>query len=111
MGQPNGNQVFLRKAGVSTIVRSVTGVPVDSAYHHIVATKNGPNTAQIYIDGVASTINVSGVQVVQDTAFPLTFGGGRQHAGAVRRVRRLRPRAEPGRGAGRHAGGPAPVAL
>jgi hypothetical protein len=74
MGSPNGNQVFLRKAGVTTIVRSATGVPSDGAYHHVVATKNGPNTAQIYIDGVAGTVNVSGVQVVQDTAFPLTFG-------------------------------------
>ena len=74
MGSPNGNQVFLRKAGVTMIARSATGVPVDSNYHHIVATKNGANTAKIYIDGVESTVQVSGVQIVQDTSFLLTFG-------------------------------------
>jgi hypothetical protein len=76
MNAGSGNQVWLRKAGVTTIARSTTGVPADGAYHHIVATKDGPGSAMIYIDGLdAGTVQVSGGQVVQNTAFPLTFGG------------------------------------
>jgi subtilisin-like proprotein convertase family protein len=77
MNAGSGNQVWLRKAGVTTIARSTVGVPADGAYHHIVATKDGPGSAQIYIDGLeAGTVQVGGgVQAIQDTAFPLTFGG------------------------------------
>ena len=59
MNAANGNQVWLRKAGVSTVARSATGVPADGAYHHVVATKDGPNSAVIYIDGFQSTVAVS----------------------------------------------------
>jgi hypothetical protein len=61
---------------VTTIAHSTAGVPADGAYHHIVATKDGPGTTTIYIDGLdAGTVQVSGGQVVQNTALPLTFGG------------------------------------
>ena len=65
---------MLRKANVRTIARSAGGVPADGNFHHIVATKNGPNSAKIYIDGVEDTVGVSQVQVIQNTTFPLTFG-------------------------------------
>ena len=68
-----GSQVFLRKTDVSTIARSAVGVPADERYHHIVATKNGTDV-HIYIDGVESTVPVSPVQVVQNTALNLLFG-------------------------------------
>ena len=100
MGSPNGNQVFLRKAGVTTIVRSATGVPVDGNYHHIVATKNGANTAKIYIDGVEKHRPGVGRADRPGHLVPADVRLGRQHAGRLRRVRRLRPRADPGRGAG-----------
>ena len=75
MGAGSGNQVWLRKSGVSTIVRSAVGVPADGSWHHVVATKNGPGTAKIYVDGVASTVGVSVNQVVQNTALPLVLAG------------------------------------
>src|SRR3712207_7888167 len=40
MDRFNGNQVWLRKAGTATIVRSAGGVPADGAFHHVVVTKN-----------------------------------------------------------------------
>ncbi|MGI8875703.1 MAG: LamG-like jellyroll fold domain-containing protein [Egibacteraceae bacterium] len=58
MNAANGNQVWLRKAGVSTVAHSEVGVPADEEYHHVVATKDGPNSARIYIDGVESTETV-----------------------------------------------------
>jgi len=72
------NRVFLRKANVSTIAQSSVGVPADGKYHHVVATKNGagPGTAKIYVDGVDVTVPVSPAQIVQNTAFPLSFGSG-----------------------------------
>jgi Tol biopolymer transport system component len=75
MSAANGNQVWLRKANVSTIARSSAGVPADGRFHYVVATKNGPNSAHIYIDGVESTVAVSPAQVIANTAFPLTFTG------------------------------------
>jgi hypothetical protein len=66
-------QVFLRKAGVTTIARSSLSVPA-AGYHHIVATMDGPGSARIYIDGTQSTVSVAAVQAIQDTAFGLTFG-------------------------------------
>jgi subtilisin-like proprotein convertase family protein len=77
MNAGSGNQVWLRKAGVTTIAHSTVGVPADGAFHHIVATKNGPGSALIYIDGVeAGTVQVGGgVQAIQNTTFPLTFAG------------------------------------
>ena len=75
MGAGSASQVYLRKAGVSTIAQSTRGVPADGRYHHIAVTADGPNSARIYIDGDGSnTIQVSKVHVIQDTAFPLTFG-------------------------------------
>jgi hypothetical protein len=47
------------------------------AHHHIVATVSGPgSTAKIYVDGadVTQTLPAGNVQVIEDTAFPLTFG-------------------------------------
>jgi hypothetical protein len=73
MSAASGDQVWLRKAGVTTIARSSVGVPA-GGYHHIMVTKNGANSARIYIDGVDVTVPVSGVQIVQNTTFPLTFG-------------------------------------
>jgi hypothetical protein len=73
MSAASGDQVWLRKAGVTTIARSSVGVPA-GGYHHIMVTKNGVNSARIYIDGVDVTVPVSGVQIVQNTTFPLTFG-------------------------------------
>ena len=74
MNAGSGNQVFLRKANVTTIARSAGGVPADGNYHHIVATMNGPGTARIYIDGVDDTVQLSAVHSIADTAFPLIFG-------------------------------------
>jgi len=73
MSAATGNQVFLRKPNVSTIVRSSTGIAADG-YHHVVATKNGPNTARIYIDGVNSTVPVSPAQIVTNSTSQLFFG-------------------------------------
>ena len=77
MAASTGNQVYLRKANVTTIARSTVGVPADGAYHQVVATVDGANSARIYIDGVeAGTVQVGTVQLIQDTAFPLQFGDG-----------------------------------
>ena len=70
----SGNQVFLRKAGVSTIARSQDGVPADGRYHHVVATMDGAGSAHIYIDAVESTVQLGPTLTVANTAFPLTFG-------------------------------------
>lgn len=76
MNQGAGSQVLLRKVDVSTIARSSVGIPADMNYHHIVATKDGLNSAKIYVDGVDVTVSVSSVQAIQNTAFPLFFGSG-----------------------------------
>ena len=70
------SQVFLRKTNVTTLARSEGGVPADGAFHHIVATVDGPNSARIYIDGVEDTVQVATVQSLQNTALPLLFGTG-----------------------------------
>jgi hypothetical protein len=76
MSAANGNQVWLRKAGVSTIAKSTIGVPADGLYHQVVAIKNGtgPGTTTILVDGTGGTTDVAPVQQIKDTAFPLTFG-------------------------------------
>jgi hypothetical protein len=74
MGASSGSQVFLRKAGVTTIAHSLNGVPADGAYHQVVATMNGAGTAKVYIDGAPDGLSVSALQVLQGTAFPLTLG-------------------------------------
>jgi hypothetical protein len=72
----SGSKVFLRKANVTTVATSTTGVPVDGNYHHIVATKSGSSVV-FYIDGaVAGTTGVSLVQVIANTNQPLQFGEG-----------------------------------
>ena len=76
MGAANGNQVFLRKPGVSTISRTVGGVGT-GAYHHIAVTKNGsgPGSVKFYIDGApAPSVDVSAAQVIVDNNTLLTFG-------------------------------------
>ena len=78
MNAANGNQVWLRKANVTTIARSAIGVPADGRFHHIVATKNGTGAGSlhIYIDGVDSTVVVTAVQAIANTTFPLDISGG-----------------------------------
>ncbi len=76
MGAANGNQVFLRKPGVSTIARTTGGVGA-GAYHHIAVTKNGsgPGSVKFYIDGaLAPSVDVSAAQVIVDNNTLLTFG-------------------------------------
>ncbi|HEY1537793.1 MAG TPA: LamG domain-containing protein [Solirubrobacteraceae bacterium] len=77
MNAANGDQVWLRKANVTTIARSAVGVPADGRFHHIVVTRNGAGAGNttIYIDGVASTVLLAPTQVIANTAFPMTFGG------------------------------------
>ena len=77
MSAANGNQVWLRKANVTTIAHSTAGVPADGRFHHVVVTKNGtgPTSTVIYIDGVAGTVIAAPAQVIANTAFPLTFSG------------------------------------
>ena len=72
MSRFNGSQVYLRKAGVTTMYRTVGGVPEDDQFHHVVATKDGSDVA-IYIDGVAQELQVVSPRTIEDTAFPLTF--------------------------------------
>lgn len=77
MVSPTCNKVFFRKANVTTIVQSTVPIPADGMYHHIVATLSAPgSTARIYADGADVTQNLpaGNVQVIKDTAFPLTFG-------------------------------------
>ena len=74
MSERAGNQVFLRKANVTTVARSAGGIPADGEFHHVVATMNGPGSAKIYIDGVQDTVSVSALQAIQDTALPLRSG-------------------------------------
>jgi len=75
MSASSGDQVYLRKANVSTIARSSVGVPADNGYHHIVATKNA-SAVKIYVDGTESTVPVSTAQVVQNTTYSLLLGPG-----------------------------------
>ncbi len=74
MNAGSGNQVWLRKANVTTVARSNLPVLADGGYHYVVATVNGANSAKIYVDGVQSTVAVAAAQVIQDTNFPLTLG-------------------------------------
>jgi CSLREA domain-containing protein len=75
MNAANGNQVWLRKASVTTIARSTSGVPADGRFHHVVVTKNGAAVA-IYIDGSsAGAVVLAPAQVIANTASPLTFAG------------------------------------
>jgi hypothetical protein len=78
MNAGSGNEVWLRKAGVTTIAQSTTGVPADGHYHYVAATMNGNgSTAHIYVDGadVTQLLPAGGVQSIANTTFPLTFGG------------------------------------
>jgi hypothetical protein len=76
MSAANGNQVWLRKANVTTIAHSTTGVPADAKFHQIVVTKSGPNSTKIYIDGVdAGAVAVAPTQAIANTALPLTITG------------------------------------
>ena len=76
MNAGSGNQVWLRKPNVTTLARSNVAIPADGAYHHVVATINGPgSTARIYIDGVDQTdLTLTAPQSLVDTTFPLVFG-------------------------------------
>jgi hypothetical protein len=78
MSAASGNKVWLRKAGVTTIAQSTTGVPADGQYHYVAATMNGNGTtAHIYVDGtdVTQLLPAGGAQSIANTTFPLTFGG------------------------------------
>lgn len=77
MSAADGSQVWLRKPNVTTIAKSIGGVPLGPIYHHIVVTKNGsgPGAVTIYIDGQpAGTTDVAPGQVIQDDAGALAFG-------------------------------------
>ena len=75
MNAGSGNQVWLRKANVTTLARSNGGVPADNAYHHVAATMNGAGSSvKIYIDGVQDTVILSAPQTIPDTTFPIVFG-------------------------------------
>jgi hypothetical protein len=68
----SGGRVLLRKAGVSTVAQSTTGVPADGAFHHVVATKAG-NVVHIYIDGADVTQAVAPSLVLANNTQPLYF--------------------------------------
>ena len=68
------NQVWLRRAGVTTIAHSTVPVLADDRYHYVVATMAGAGTAKIYVDGALHSASDSAVQAIQNTTFPLTFG-------------------------------------
>ena len=71
----SGSEVWLRKPNVTTLARSNAPVLADGAYHHVVATINGPgSSAKIYIDGVEHTAPTSAPQSIVDTTTPLYFG-------------------------------------
>ena len=90
----SGSKVFLRKANVTTVATSTTGVPADGNYHQVVATKSG-NAVAFYIDGVLTgTTGVSLVQVIANTEPAAAVRRGRHRGRRVRRVRGLRPRAD-----------------
>jgi hypothetical protein len=76
MDRFNGNQVWLRKAGSATLVRTAGGVPADGRFHHVVAVKDGSQVA-IYIDGVAQELQVAQMKAIENTAFPLFFSATR----------------------------------
>jgi subtilisin-like proprotein convertase family protein len=73
MSASNGNQLWLRKANVTTIAHSVGGVPADGRFHHVVVTRTGAGNATFYIDDVPSGVMLAPAQVIADTAFPLVF--------------------------------------
>ena len=81
MNAGSGNQVWLRKANVTTLARSITPILADGMFHHVAATQDGPGDVHIYIDGVESTVVLNTVHAAGDTAFPLTFGLNNSGAG------------------------------
>ncbi|MEY2515987.1 MAG: hypothetical protein QOJ89_3345 [bacterium] len=78
MSAANGNEVWLRKAGVTTIARSTLPVPADGAFHHVVVTKNGTGagSTHIYVDGVEGTNLLMPGQAILNTSSSMSFGGG-----------------------------------
>jgi subtilisin-like proprotein convertase family protein len=72
MNAPNGNQLWLRKAGITTVAKSTGGVPGDGQFHHFVVTKNGPSTV-FYIDNVPGTTILAPAQVIANTSDLLIF--------------------------------------
>ncbi len=74
MSAGSGNEVWLRRASVTTIAHSTVPIPADGKYHHIVATMNGAGTAKIYVDGALHSAQNSAVQAIQNTTFPITMG-------------------------------------
>jgi len=75
MNAGSGNRVFLRKANVTTIAQSSTGILADG-YHYIAATMNGAGSAKIYIDGnPVGVTDVAPAQIVTNTTSTLSLGG------------------------------------
>jgi hypothetical protein len=72
MNAPNGNQLWLRKAGVTTVAKSTAAIPGDGRFHHFVVTKNGPSTV-FYVDRLPGTTILAPAQVIANTADVLTF--------------------------------------
>jgi hypothetical protein len=78
MNASNANQLWLRKAGVSTVARTAAGVPADGAYHYIAVTKSGSGAGAVkfYVDGApVSTVDVAPAQVILNTSGSMSFSG------------------------------------
>lgn len=78
LNKGSGNRVLLRQASVASIAQSKTGIRADGKYHHIVATKQGPNSARIYVDGTDVTLRPRRAKnlVIRNTKSPLYVGDG-----------------------------------
>jgi hypothetical protein len=72
--------IVLAKSYVQDIASTPAGVtvPLDGAYHHVVATKNG-SAVKLYLDGVDVTGSVSNATIV-NTSAPLQIGRAYQDA-------------------------------
>lgn len=66
------DRVSFAKSNVQILARSSVAIPADGAYHHVVATKDGPS-ARVYVDGVDVTAPVANATVVDNNA-PLLIG-------------------------------------
>ncbi len=75
LGHYDGNRVLLRKANVTSLMRSQGGVPADGGFHHVVVGRNGHKT-QMFIDGVEQQVDeLSGFRAIEDNTLPLYMSG------------------------------------
>jgi hypothetical protein len=68
----SGNRLALAKANTATIVQSTRTV-TDTAWHHVVATKNGA-VSKLYIDGVDVTGTITNQTLINATSSALRLG-------------------------------------